>query len=118
MIWLPPGPAGRGYVFAVVVVVADVVVTAVVLRPEEDAVVGTVVTGAVVCTAGEVLCADGEVLCADGAVVPETAVEDGSDSLDTGGSPAAHPLNSTPARQSAKSCVNFFFIPVHLIVLE
>lgn len=110
MLWLPPGPAGRGYVFAVVVVAADVVVTAVVLRPEEDAVVGTVVTGAVVCTAGEVL-------CADGAVVPETAVEDGSDPLDAGGSPAAHPLNSTPARQSAKSCVNFFFIPVHLIVL-
>ena len=110
MLWLPPGPAGRGYVFAVVVVVANVVVTAVVLRPEEDAVVGTVVTGAVVCTASEVL-------CADGAVVPETAVEDGSDPLDAGGSPAAHPLNSTPARQSAKSCVNFFFIPVHLIVL-
>lgn len=115
MLWLPPGPAGRGYVFTAVV--DDTVVTAVVLWPdvvdllsEEDAVVGTVVMGAVVCVVGKVLCA------AD-VVVSETVAQDVSDPSDTGSSPAAHPLTSSPARQSAKRFRDFFFISVHLIVL-
>ena len=124
MLWLPWGPAGRGYVLAVavtVVLAAAVVVVAVavvvvivaaviVFFPEEDGAEetsGSADVSSWVC----------RVLASAEAAVSDTETEAAVEPLDTGSSPAAHPLSSSPVRQQEKSRKRLFFISSHLIFL-
>lgn len=122
MLWLPWGPAGRGYVFAVavtvvpaVVVVAVAVVVVIVAAVivfflEED---GTEETSGSADVSSWVC----RVLGSAEAAVSDTETEAAVEPLDTGSSPAAHPLSSSPVMQQEKSRKRLFFISSHLIFL-